>query len=234
MKVLAAIDLLEGNVVRLIKGEPANRVSYSTDPVATAIKWQSAGADMLHVVDLDAALQKGTNSQIVNNILSTVKVPVQVAGGIRSPADVDELISKNAAKVVLGTMAYSDSEAAGKLAKKHPGKIVVSVDHKDGQVMVKGWTESAGVTVQDAVSRFRSIGIVEFLLTSIERDGTLSGPDLVALSQAAISGAKIIASGGVSSIEDVIRVKNAGSSSVILGKALYDGLVSIERARTVA
>lgn len=236
MRVIVAVDLMGQNVVRLVKGDPANKVVYSTDPVSKAISWQAEGAEMLHVVDLDAAFQRGTNREIIINILSSVKVPVQVAGGIRSPDEVEELLSKNAAKVVLGTMAYSSSEpdTVRKLAKKYPGRIVVSIDHKNGQVMVKGWTELAGITLHDAISRFRSIGVSEFLITSIERDGTLAGPDTNTISEAAMSGAKIIASGGVSRIEDVIRLKNAGSSSIILGKALYDGAISIDKARAVA
>lgn len=234
MRIAAAIDLFEGSVVRLVKGDPANKVKYSDDPVATALKWQSAGADLLHVVDLDAAFGRGSNSQAVGNILAAAKVPVQVAGGIRSAAMVEEMISKNASKVVIGTMAYSEPEAMKKIAKKHSDRIVVSVDHKNGKVMVKGWTESASVSVKDAISNFRSMGVGEFLLTNVERDGTLSGPDTPLLSEAATFGVKIIASGGISSIEDVLRVRNAGASSVILGKALYDSRVSIEKARMVS
>jgi phosphoribosylformimino-5-aminoimidazole carboxamide ribotide isomerase len=131
-------------------------------------------------------------------------------------------------------MAYSDQDTVRKLAKKNPGRIVVSIDQSGGTVMVKGWKESAGVKVADAIAQFKSIGIEEFLLTSIERDGTLEGPDIQTLADAAGSGAEIIASGGIASIEDVIKVRCAGCASVILGKAMYDGKVSVERAKAVA
>lgn len=233
MRVIPAIDIMGGSVVRLVKGEAANKIVYSNDPVETAKKWEAAGADMLHVVDLDAAFGNGNNSEMFGKIASAVKIPVEVAGGIRTQEAAEEMLGK-AARVVIGTMAYSEPEAVRKLAKKHPGRIVISIDQKSGKVMVKGWKESTGMAVSDAIAQFRAMGIDEFLLTSIERDGTLQGPDVETLASAATSGAKIIASGGISSIEDVVRVRSAGCSSVILGKAMYDGKVSVERAKAIA
>jgi phosphoribosylformimino-5-aminoimidazole carboxamide ribotide isomerase len=233
MRVMPAIDVMGGSVVRLVKGDPANKIVYSNDPAEVAIKWEAAGADMLHVVDLDAALGTGNNSEVIAKIVSSVKAPVQVAGGIRTPEAAKEALEK-AARVVIGTMAYSDPEAVRKLAKKHHGRIVISIDQAGGKVMVKGWQESSGVSMQDAIAQFRAMGIDDFLLTSIERDGTLAGPDISALSQAVASGARIIASGGISSVEDALRVKSTGCSAVILGKAMYDGKVSVERVKAIA
>jgi phosphoribosylformimino-5-aminoimidazole carboxamide ribotide isomerase len=156
-----------------------------------------------------------------------------VAGGIRTQDAAEELLGK-AARVVIGTMAYSEPEAVKKLAKKYPARVVISIDQKGGKVMVKGWQESTGMVVSDAIAQFKSMGIDEFLLTSIERDGTLEGPDVGTLANAVTSGAKIIASGGISSLEDIVRVRSAGCSSVILGKAMYDGKVSVERAKAIA
>lgn len=234
MRVIAAVDIMGRSVVRLVKGDPANKVVYSSDPVETAKKWEAAGADMLHVVDLDAAFQTGSsNAEIVKRIAAeAVKIPVEVAGGIRTTEAAEDMLSK-ASRAVLGTMAYSEQEAVNKLVKKYPGRIIISIDQKGGNVMVKGWKESANIKVRDAIAQFRAMGIDEFLLTSIERDGTLEGPDVQTLAEAAKS-ARIIASGGIASIEDVIRVRSAGCSSVILGKAMYDGKVSIERAKAVA
>ena len=234
MRVIAAVDIMGRSVVRLVKGDPANKVVYSSDPVETAKKWEAAGADMLHVVDLDAAFQTGSsNAEIVKRIAAeAVKIPVEVAGGIRTTEAAEDMLSK-ASRAVLGTMAYSEQEAVNKLVKKYPGRIIISIDQKGGNVMVKGWKESANIKVRDAIAQFRAMGIDEFLLTSIERDGTLEGPDVQMLAEAAKS-ARIIASGGIASIEDVIRVRSAGCSSVILGKAMYDGKVSIERAKAVA
>jgi phosphoribosylformimino-5-aminoimidazole carboxamide ribotide isomerase len=233
MKLIAAVDIMGGSVVRLVKGDPANKIVYGSDPVQSAKKWEAAGADMLHIVDLDAALSTGSNSESVTKIAEAIKIPVQIAGGIRSQEAAQSMLAKGS-RVVLGTMAYSDHDAVKRLAKQNPGKIVISIDQVNGDVMVKGWKESAGVKVADAISQFKAMGIEEFLLTSIERDGTLQGPDVQTLADAARSRTKIIASGGISSIEDIIRVKSAGCSSVILGKALYDGKVSIERAKAVA
>lgn len=232
MKVIAAVDIMGGRVVRLVKGDPAKKVVYSNDPIETAIKLEVAGADMLHIVDLDAALSNGSNAELFAKIAEAARIPVQVAGGIRNPEKVEELLTK-AARVVLGTMAYSDPEVVRKLAKKNPGRIVVSIDQIDNNVMVKGWKESTGLKVSDAISQFAGMGIDEFLLTSIERDGTLQGPDIRVLAEAA-SSARIIASGGIASVEDIVKVRSAGCSSVILGKAMYDGKVSIERVKALS
>jgi phosphoribosylformimino-5-aminoimidazole carboxamide ribotide isomerase len=232
MKIIAAVDIMGGSVVRLVKGNPANKVEYSSDPVETAKKWEAVGADMLHVVDLDAAFSTGSNSELIAKISKAVRIPLQVAGGIRSLEKAEEMLSM-ASRVVIGTMAYREPEIIRKLVKKNAGRVAISVDQIDGMVMVKGWKESTGTTVVDSISQFHAIGVDEFLLTSIDRDGTLQGPDIKTLSDAAVY-AKIIASGGISSIEDVIRVRSAGCISVIIGKALYDGKVSIEKVKSVA
>jgi phosphoribosylformimino-5-aminoimidazole carboxamide ribotide isomerase len=232
MKVIAAVDIMGGNVVRLVRGDPANKTVYSSNPVEMAKKWEAAGADMLHIVDLDAAFDSGSNAELVANIAAAVKVRVEVAGGIRTLEKAEEMLAK-ASRVVLGTMAYSEPEAVRKLAKKHPGRVVVSIDQVGGKVMVKGWKESTGTMVADAISQFSSMGVDEFLLTSIERDGTLQGPDLRTLAEAA-KYARIIASGGIAGVEDIVKVRSAGCSSVILGKAMYDGKVSIDRVKALA
>jgi phosphoribosylformimino-5-aminoimidazole carboxamide ribotide isomerase len=232
MKIIAAVDIMGGCVVRLIKGNPANKIEYSNDPVETAKRWELVGADMLHVVDLDAAFSTGNNSELISRISESVRVPLQVAGGIRSVEKAEEMLSI-ATRVVIGTMAYRDPEVIRKLVKKNPNKIAISVDQMDGMVMVKGWKESTGIRVADAISQFIAIGVDEFLLTSIDHDGTLQGPDVKTLADASAS-ARIIASGGISSIEDVIKIRNAGCSSVIIGKAIYEGKVSIEKVKAVS
>jgi phosphoribosylformimino-5-aminoimidazole carboxamide ribotide isomerase len=232
MKVLAAVDIMGGSVVRLIRGNPDDKVEYSNDPVETARKWESVGADMLHIVDLDAAFSTGSNSELIAKISQAVRIPLQIAGGIRSLEKAEEMLSM-ASRVVIGTMAYRDPEVVRKLVKKNADRVTISVDQMDGMVMVKGWKESTGTTVADAISQFLAIGVDEFLLTSIDRDGTLQGPDIKTLADAAVS-ARIIASGGISSIEDVIKIRSAGCSSVIIGKAMYDGKVSIQKVKALA
>lgn len=232
MKVIAAVDIMDGSVVRLVRGNPNDKVEYSNDPVETARKWETVGADMLHIVDLDAAFSTGSNSELIAEISQAVRIPLQIAGGIRSLEKAEEMLSM-ASRVVIGTMAYREPEVIRKLVKKNADRVTISVDQMDGMVMVKGWKESTGTTVADAISQFLAIGVDEFLLTSIDRDGTLQGPDIKTLADAAVS-ARIIASGGISSIEDVIKIRSAGCSSVIIGKAMYDGKVSIQKVRAVA
>ena len=232
MKIIAAVDIMGGSVVRLVKGDPSNKTVYSSNPVEIAKKWQDAGSDMLHIVDLDAAFSSGDNSALIADIVAALKIPVQVAGGIRTLEKAEKLLVK-ASRIVLGTMAYSEPDVVKKLAKKNPGKVVVSIDQVDGNVMVKGWKESTGTKIADAISQFSAIGIDEYLLTSIERDGTLEGPDMKTLAEAAKS-ARIIASGGIASVEDIVKVRSAGCSSVVLGKAMYEGKLSIQKAKALA
>ncbi len=236
MYVIPAVDILDGNVVRLVKGNPADKVVYGNDPVETAKKWENAGADLLHVVDLDATLRTGRkNAEYVSRIIDAVKIPVEVAGGIRSIPAVKEMFRKNAAKVVLGTMAYKNPESIRKLAKKNQKKIIVSLDQNNGNVMIDGWRENTGSSVIDSMAFFMEMGIREFLLTSVNRDGTMNGPDITMLSSAVkITSANIIASGGISSIEDAIKVRNMGCSAVILGKALYEGKLSVEKVKAIS
>ena len=236
MKVIPSIDLMNGDVVRLVRGDPANKVVYSDNPIETARKWEAAGADMLHVVDLNAALRTGiNNNEIIFKIIDAVKIPVQVAGGIRSVHAIKEMFNKNAAKIVIGTMAYKEPATIRQIAKKMAEKLVISIDQNNGRVMIDGWREASDYGIIDAINLFMAMGIREFLLTSIDRDGTFSGPDVMVLSLASsITNSRIIASGGVSSLEDIIRVRSAGCYSVILGKALYDGKVSIEKVKTIA
>jgi phosphoribosylformimino-5-aminoimidazole carboxamide ribotide isomerase len=236
MKVIPSIDLMNGNVVRLVRGDPANKVVYSDNPIETARKWEAAGADMLHVVDLNATLRTGiNNNEIVFKIIDSVKIPVQVAGGIRSINAINEMLNKNAAKVVLGTIAYKEPDSIRQIAKKKVEKLVISIDQNNGRVMIDGWREASSYGIVDAINLFMAMGIREFLLTSIDRDGTLNGPDVTTLSLASsFANSLIIASGGISSLEDIIRVRSAGCYSVILGKAVYEGKISIERVKAIA
>ena len=236
MRVIPAVDIMDGNVVRLARGNPTDKVIYGNNPVETAKKWERAGADMLHVVDLNATLRTGrSNTEIVSRIVEAARIPVQVAGGIRSIPDVKEMFRKNAAKVVLGTMAYKNPDSVRQLAKKNQNKIVVSLDQNNGMVMVDGWRETTGSGVIDSIIFFMNFGIKEFLLTSVDRDGMLNGPDIPTLSSAvSFTSANIIASGGISSIEDAIKVRSIGCSAVILGKALYEGKLSVERVKAIS
>ncbi len=235
MIVIPAIDLLDGKVVRLVKGDPDNPTVYSDNPVEVAERWAAEGAEMLHIVDLDASLQTGNNNRkMIYKIAASIQIPVQAAGGIRSVEIINEML-KNVNKIVLGTIAFQEPDLIGKMTKKKKGRIVLAVDYRDGTVVVNGWKERTNFSIQDAIYDFQTVGITEFLLTSVEKDGTLSGLDFSSLRYAStFPDIKIIASGGVSSLEDILRARTAGCSSIILGKALYDRRISISHARALA
>src|ERR687896_1866634 len=237
MKIIAAVDIMEGSVVRLVRGDPANKIIYGSNAAETAQKWEAAGADILHVVDLDAALDTGkNNAQVISEVIKSVQIPVQVAGGIRSVEAIEEMLGSNkAAKVVLGTLAYKNPDLIRQLTRKRLEKIVISVDQVNNMVVIQGWKERSGTKLVDAINQFLSMGVHEFLLTSVERDGTLEGPDLGTLSHACtFNGAKIMASGGITSLLDILRLRVVGCSSAILGRAIYDGKLSIPRAKALA
>ena len=233
--VIPAIDLLDGKVVRLVKGNPDNMTVYSDNPVEVAKGWAAEGAEMLHIVDLDASLQTGNNNRkMIYKIAASIQIPVQAAGGIRSVEIINEML-KNVNKIVLGTIAFQEPDLIENMTKKKKGRIVLAVDYRDGTVVVNGWKDRTNFSIQDAIYDFQAVGITEFLLTNVEKDGTLSGPDFSSLRYAStFPDIKIIASGGVSRLEDILRARTAGCSSIILGKALYDRMISISHARALA
>lgn len=235
MKVIPAIDIMESKVVRLVKGDPNNKTVYSDDPVDIAKKWQKAGADLLHIVDLDATLGRGSNLQMIKNIANEVSIPVQVAGGLRSEKIVDQVLHF-ASKAVLGTIAFKNKEILNEISEKFgKERVIISADHQSGNIVISGWKENTGVELISGIETFVKLGYSEFLLTSVEHDGTLKGPDLDSLKKACcIQNTKIIASGGISTLQDTINVKNCGAYAVILGKAIYDGKISIEEVKTKA
>ncbi|HJU14230.1 MAG TPA: 1-(5-phosphoribosyl)-5-[(5-phosphoribosylamino)methylideneamino] imidazole-4-carboxamide isomerase [Candidatus Nitrosotalea sp.] len=235
MKVIPAIDIMEGKVVRLVKGDPKNKTVYSDDPVGTAKKWAGAGADLLHVVDLDATLGLGSNMKIIRTLVGSVPIPVEVAGGLRTEGAIEEALDF-APKVVIGTFAFRNREGLKRIAKKFGGdRIVISADQLGGSIVVGGWKESTGVGLVHGIEEFVSLGFSEFLITSVDRDGTLAGPDLESLRKACgVRGTKIIASGGISKLQDTIDVKGIGAAGVILGKALYDEKITIGEVKAIA
>ena len=234
MKVIPAIDLMGGQVVRLYKGDPKQKTVYSDDPIEIAKKWEANGADMLHIVDLDATLGIGSNLDIIKNILSEISIPVEVAGGLRDESLILDVI-KISNRVVLGTLAFKNKELLKKLSSSlGPEKIVVSVDHMDGEIVIHGWQDKTGIKLIDSIKEFLEMGFTEFLLTNVSRDGTMQGPDLEFLEQACnLEGTNVIASGGISNINDVNDVKEKNAFGVILGKALYENKVTIEETKKI-
>ena len=234
MKIIPAIDLMEGKVVRLYRGDPGKKTTYSDNPLEIAKKWESAGADMIHLVDLDATLGKGSNFEILGNIAKSVKIPVQFAGGLRNEKIIESAL-EFAQKVVIGTLAFKDKTTLGKLLAVYGSKkLVISVDHNDGLVAVDGWQQTTKIPLIDAVNEFKDMGFSEYLSTNISRDGTLDGPDLTRTRTInEIENVNLIVSGGISNVEDVVKVKELNPFGVILGKALYENQITIEEAKQV-
>ncbi len=178
MKIIPAIDLMSGQVVRLTKGNPKQKTVYSDDPLAIAKKLQEDGADMIHLVDLDATLSLGSNFSIIEKIVQTLSVPVQIAGGLRDEMIIDKVISL-AHRIVIGTLAFKDKDILLKILEKYgKEKIVISVDHFDGKVAIDGWKKNTELTRKESLMEFVEMGFSEVLVTTITKDGTLQGPDL--------------------------------------------------------
>ena len=235
MKVIPAIDLMNGQVVRLYKGDKNQKTIYSEDPISVAKQWEQDGADMLHLVDLDATLGIGSNIEVIKKILSEVKIPVEVAGGLRDESIILD-VAKLCDRVVIGTLAFKNKEILKRILDAlGPKKIVISVDHKDGEIVIHGWQDGTGLKLIESIKEFSNMGFTEFLLTNVNRDGTLEGPDTVFLQQAtSFESINVIASGGISNSSDVLLVKEKNAFGVILGKALYENKISISEAKNLA
>jgi phosphoribosylformimino-5-aminoimidazole carboxamide ribotide isomerase len=239
MKIIPAIDLMDGKVVRLYKGNPKNKTIYSKNPIEIAKKWESSGADMIHVVDLDATLSNGENLKIIQEISKNISIPLQVAGGLRSEEKISEVLDF-ASRAVIGTIAMQLKESEQEnilsdfIQTFGNDRMVISIDHVDGKIVTHGWQTNTGIDLYDATNEFVKFGFTEFLTTNVSKDGTLEGPDIESLSKICqIQNCNVIASGGISKIEDVKDVKKINPFGVILGKALYEGLVSIKEAKKI-
>ena len=239
MKIIPAIDLMDGKVVRLYKGDPKNKTIYSDNPVEIAQKWESAGADILHVVDLDATLGTGENLKTIQQISNNTSLPLQVAGGLRNEEKISEVLDF-ASRAVIGTIAIQlkeseqDNILSDFLQTFGNERLVISIDHIDGKIVTHGWQNNTGINLYEATNEFIKYGFTEFLTTNVSKDGTLEGPDIESLEKICrIEHCNAIASGGISKMQDIQNIKKINPFGVILGKALYEGLVSIEEAKKI-
>ena len=233
MEIIPAVDIMKGRVVRLVRGDPKQLRSYSKlgDPVSVAKRWEAEGAKFIHVVDLDAALGTERNLEVIESIVRSVEASVQVGGGIRSLEIARKLLLMGVKRVILGSLAFSDPHLVESLLREFgEKKVIVALDHKDDVVMVKGWKTSTKISVDVAAEKFRELGVKIFLVTSIARDGALLGPDIEILSRLCRRGLKVIAAGGVSSIRDILDLKQVGVHGVVIGRALYEGRLSLREA----
>jgi phosphoribosylformimino-5-aminoimidazole carboxamide ribotide isomerase len=236
MLVIPAIDLKNGSCVRLAQGRKTEVTVYDENPVDVAKKFASAGAEMIHVVDLDGAFKGGEspNRAVLSRIVAAVDVPIEFGGGVRSIDDVKELCNAGVERVVLGTVAVESLELLRDLIGAFGEKICVGIDARDGQVMTRGWETKTRMTSIDLARAVADYGIERIIYTDIARDGMLSGPNIEqTLAVARAANVHVTASGGVSSLEDIKRLGDAGEpllDSVIVGKALYEGKFKLEDA----
>ena len=235
MQLIPAIDLMNGKIVRLTRGEAKTAKIYESQfgtPVEAAKRWRDEGANKLHIIDLDAAFALGNNHSVIAEIAKNVKLPIQVGGGIRNFETIEKLFQSGISQVILGALAFSDPSAIGKIQKRFGAEsVIVALDNKDGQIMVEGWKTATAMTVDDALEKYTSLSVRHFLITSIAQDGMLTGPDLQTLSQATLyPNAKIIAAGGIGSIGDLAALKEIGVEGAVIGKALYEGRFTLKEA----
>ncbi|MBF0329034.1 MAG: 1-(5-phosphoribosyl)-5-[(5-phosphoribosylamino)methylideneamino]imidazole-4-carboxamide isomerase [Nitrospirae bacterium] len=237
MFVIPAIDLKDGLCVRLLQGREKDSTVYSDDPAATARKWEACGAELLHVVDLDGAFTGNQkNFESISRIRESVKMSIEVGGGIRDMDRIDKLLSLGIDRVILGTVAIEKPELVEEASKKHPGKIIVGIDAKDGFVAVKGWVEVTGTDAYELAFSMQERGAAGIIYTDISKDGMMTGPNIEAMRKM-VESVKIpvIASGGVSSIHDIknlLQIKNLWGA--ITGKALYSGSLDLKEAISLA
>ena len=239
MLIIPAVDIKQGKCVRLRQGRMDQTTEYGADPAAMALKWQSLGAEMIHVVDLDGAFAKSAvNFDSVNAILAQVSVPIQVGGGIRDMAAIDTYLTAGVARVIIGSEAVYRPEFVKDACKRFPGKIVVGIDARNGMVAVEGWSKTSETRAVDLAKAFETSGVAAINFTDIHRDGMQTGPNIeetAALAKAV--SIPVIASGGVSTIDDITRlleIEHFGVTGVITGRALYEGTLDLKQAIQVS
>jgi len=236
MLIIPAIDLKDGVCVRLKQGRKDAVTVYSRDPAATAKKWENMGAKVLHVVDLDGAFTG--NQQNLNRIIEirkSVKMVIQVGGGIRDINTVDRLISAGISRVIIGTAVIEDPSFVMQACNQFPGKIFIGIDAKDGKVAVKGWEEISSIDARELAKRVETAGVAGIIYTDIARDGMLSGPNIPALEEMVRTvNIPVIASGGIASIGDVKNLMQINNLwGAITGKAIYSGSLDLKEAITL-
>ncbi|CAD0183611.1 1-(5-phosphoribosyl)-5-[(5-phosphoribosylamino)methylideneamino] imidazole-4-carboxamide isomerase [Ruegeria sp. THAF57] len=234
MILYPAIDLKDGQAVRLLRGEMDKATVFNEDPAAQAKAFVDAGCDWLHLVDLNGAFAgEPVNAAPVEAILAACNVPAQLGGGIRDMATIETWISKGLARVILGTVAVENPDLVREAAREFPGKVAVGIDARNGMVATKGWAKETDVQVTDLARSFEDAGVAAIIYTDINRDGAMQGPNIEATADLARAvSIPVIASGGVSSLDDLIALRDCGVEldGAISGRALYDGAIDLAEA----
>lgn len=230
MLIIPAIDLKDGQCVRLYQGDYDKVTVFSDDPAAVGREFREAGAQYLHLVDLDGAKSgRPANLAVIEKIMAGSGLPVEVGGGIRDEATVEELLARGVDRVILGTVAVKNRELAARICRRWGEKIVIGIDARNGLVAVEGWTETSGVAATDLARDFAAHGATRFIYTDISRDGTLTEPNYAALREfMAAAQRPVIASGGVARPEHLDRLRETGAEAAIIGRAIYTGDINLK------
>ncbi len=231
-EVVPAVDIEAGQVVQLVGGERGTETAYG-DPVDAAERWVEAGARTLHLVDLDGAFEgERANADAIEAIREAVAVPLQLGGGIRSASEAISLLDRGLDRVILGTAALENPDIVSTVSDAHPAGVLVSLDARDGEVVVAGWTEGTGLDPAEAASRYADLGAAGILFTDVDREGRLAGVRTEPVTRVVQTvDVPVIASGGVASIDDVVALQAAGAAAVVVGTALYEGRFSLAAAQ---
>ncbi|MFP9191566.1 1-(5-phosphoribosyl)-5-[(5-phosphoribosylamino)methylideneamino]imidazole-4-carboxamide isomerase [Natronosalvus vescus] len=234
-EVIPAVDVQGGEVVQLVQGERGTEKRYG-DPVDAARRWIEAGAESLHLVDLDGAFEgERRNAEAIDAVLEAVDVPTQLGGGIRTADGAIDLLERGLDRVILGTAAVENPKIVADISESHPASVVVSLDARDGEVVVEGWTEGTGISPVEAATRYEELGAAAILFTNVDVEGQLEGVETAPVHElTSATDIPIIASGGVATLEDITAIREAGASAVVVGSALYEGAFTLEEATAVA
>ena len=233
MLIIPAIDIKQGRCVRLQQGNMDLETKYSDNPLEIALKWESLGAELIHIVDLDGAFKKQiVNNKVIQHIVENINTPIQVGGGIRNEETVRMYFDLGVDRVIIGSVALYNPDFVIDICKKYPGKIVVGIDAKDGMVAVEGWSEISDVSAVELARKYESKGVAAIIFTDIKRDGMQTGPNIEATSNLAQAvDIPVIASGGVASIADIEELlKYKEIFGVVTGRALYEGKLDLKEA----
>ncbi len=232
MRIYPAIDIKDGNCVRLLRGNFNAVTVYGDNPAQMAKKWEALGGEYIHVVDLDGALKgHGVNAEAIKEICNSVSVPVQTGGGIRTMEDIEAKLNCGISRVIIGTKAVADREFVKKAVEKYGDKIVIGIDAKDGMVAIEGWEKTSEFTAVEFGKKMADLGVKTIIYTDIATDGTLMGPNVKAMEEMVkATGIDIIASGGIGTVEHIKSLIATGVEGVICGRALYTGDVKLDEA----
>ena len=231
-EVVPAVDVQDGEVVQLVQGERGTGKRYG-DPVEAATRWVEAGAETLHLVDLDGAFEgERVNAPAIDSMISSVDVEIQYGGGIRTREDALDLLDRGVDRVILGTAAVEEPELVADVSEEYPEGVMVSLDSKGGEVVVSGWTEGTGLDPADAASRYEDLGAGAILFTDVDVEGQKTGVRSDVVSRVVeATDVPVVASGGVADVDDVVALADAGAAGVVVGTALYEGAFTLRDAQ---